>query len=213
MRTTAPFFTVLIWALVACNDIIEPDISDDLVTIVAPGDSVTSDSSRVTFFWEPLDDALDYQLQIVTGSFDSPQFLILDTLTARNVITLDLDSGTYQWGVRGGNNAYTTRYLVRTLFVLNNRNNEEELELIFPENNEVLADTIVQFRWDNLSGTEDYIFKILTDPEVTRVTANNSITESFERNTATYRWQVTAVRSANGTNVTSEVFEFTIDPN
>ena len=59
--------TMSIWG---CSDFIVKDITDETVKILAPPDSFHSNSPEITLWWEEVDGAEDYNLQIVSQSFD-----------------------------------------------------------------------------------------------------------------------------------------------
>ncbi|SNT14156.1 hypothetical protein SAMN05421640_2483 [Ekhidna lutea] len=203
----------LVWMGISCDEFIEPDISNKQVNLIAPGDNITIDSSRVVFFWDHLPEALDYSFQIVTGNFDSPDILIFDTLIVNNKITLNLDSGTYQWGVSALNSNYQTAYSVRSLTINNKSAAKGSINLLFPQNQQTLADTTFQFNWNTSANIEEYVFKILELPEKNAVTSNSFILRSFPKQNASYQWQVIGLLEGRNETIESPIYTFTIDPN
>lgn len=196
---------------VGCNDVFEKDIEDDVVILIAPGDALVTDSTDVTFFWEDMDGAGEYVFQLVTGDFNAPDLLLMDSLVLSNKLTLELDSGSYAWGVSAQNNGYATGFSVRTLTITSGINNDALYENIFPRNNMILSDTAVAFVWDKQENAERYIFELLdTNPPVSEVRPDNFYTVAFERINAAYQWQVTTI-FIDGENRKSPVFNFSLE--
>jgi hypothetical protein len=67
------------FCLTSCSDIIEPAISKSTVTLEAPVSQYQSISYSVGFWWDEVDHALSYHLQVVTPDFTHPGKLVLDT--------------------------------------------------------------------------------------------------------------------------------------
>ena len=58
--------------LSSCDAIIEPSISKSTVQLEAPVDQYQTSSYTINFWWDQVDHALSYHLQIVTPSFAAP---------------------------------------------------------------------------------------------------------------------------------------------
>ena len=107
----------LIGLLVSCDDLIEPDISTEKIALRTPAESLSTTSTRVNFWWDELDGARKYRIQIATPDFENPVSLEVDSVVSVNKITLELPVGDYQWCVNGENFAYTTDPTCRTLHI------------------------------------------------------------------------------------------------
>ena len=90
-----------------CDDIFEENISDDVLTVISPKDNAIINSNSVTFMWNILDGADEYNIQV---SEQSTSAIILDSLVTGNIFSIQMESGTYHWRVRGENFAYMTSY-------------------------------------------------------------------------------------------------------
>ena len=202
---------LLMLVSVGCNDVIEKDIEDDTVVLIAPGEALVTDSTDITFFWDVIDGASGYIFQLVTGDFDTPDLLLLDSLVLGNKLTLKLDSGVYAWGVSAQNNGYATRFSARSLTITDGITNDGLYENIFPPDEAALSDTAVAFVWDKQENVERYIFEVLdTNPPVSEVRLDNFYLVAFERVNASYQWQVTTI-FLDGENRKSPVFNFSIE--
>lgn len=92
----------------SCKEIFERSLDKANVTLSAPANNVVSDSATQTFYWQPVDTNINYELQIVTPTFDSAVSLIADTTVNANVFSITLAPAQYQWRVRAFNSTSST---------------------------------------------------------------------------------------------------------
>jgi len=115
MNTKVGQYTILFLGIVillnACTDILETDISGQEVKILSPLDRATVTTPQSIFWWEPLDGATQYELQVVSPSFKSIINLHADTVLKQNIFTMELPQGVYQWRIRAQNSAYQTKFI------------------------------------------------------------------------------------------------------
>ena len=122
---------VVILMLAACEDIFEPDLEDKIVQIIAPEDGLQTVRQTNTFWWEYVEGALEYNLQIVNPSFDYILKLELDTNITENQFTYTLTPGSYQWRVSAFNFSSATPYTMHTLTIIDTTGQSTILELVF----------------------------------------------------------------------------------
>src|SRR5690606_40883285 len=86
--------------LTNCDDIFEEDISDDTMIILSPkkGDVITGNT--VTFMWNALEGADNYNVQV---SRANTLEIILDSLVGNTSLTVPFPSGEFEWRVRAEN--------------------------------------------------------------------------------------------------------------
>ena len=102
----------------ACQkDIIVKDIENETVTALSPPDGYNTPNNSITFWWETIDGAEKYNIQIVSPSFSNIQQLITDSSVTTDKFTKVLTPGTYQWRVRATNNGGNTAWTTRTLTI------------------------------------------------------------------------------------------------
>jgi len=89
--------------LSSCTEIIEPSVAKRNVRLLAPANNYQTNRPETSFWFEPVEDALKYRLQVVSPSFDSIGQLVLDTLISNNRFTQSMEPGQYQWRVRAEN--------------------------------------------------------------------------------------------------------------
>src|SRR5688572_21362995 len=111
------FIVLIITGNFSCfKDIIEPDISKENVVLLSPKNNDTTTVLTHLFWWNEVEDAINYNLQIVKPSFTTAQQLILDSNVNANKFPVTLQPGTYQWRVKAKNGSSETPYSeIRTL--------------------------------------------------------------------------------------------------
>ena len=108
--------TILVLCFViSCDDITEKDIRDDVVVLMTPAADLVSADGDVTFWWNHLEGATEYELTIASPDFDNPQELVLDTIIVKNQFTMTLESRKYEWCVTPINSAYVATANCRLL--------------------------------------------------------------------------------------------------
>lgn len=89
----------------ACEEAVETPVTDKKVKLLSPANQVVSADTVQLFYWEPLENATQYQLQIVSPNFDSIVRLTVDTVIDKNQFQQQLRRDKYQWRVKALNNA------------------------------------------------------------------------------------------------------------
>ena len=59
----------ILFGFLRCDDIFEDDISTENISLYAPSDSIVTKIITHTFWWEEVEGADEYNLQIVTPDF------------------------------------------------------------------------------------------------------------------------------------------------
>lgn len=107
MRTV---LVAMIALLSACTDFVEPSIEKKETMILAPVNGAESIEGELTFWWEEVEHALGYRLQVVSPGFKNAVTLHLDTLVNTYKFTDTLGPGVYEWRVRAENGSSRTEY-------------------------------------------------------------------------------------------------------
>lgn len=159
-----PVFLALNELLSSCKEFIEPSIAKRQVTLEAPADQYQSTKYTINFWWDGVEDALAYRLQVVTPGFDSVGSLILDTLVKDNKFTSTLEPGNYQWRVRAENGSSQTDYSAARSFVVEQSSLiSQTVTLSSPANNTVSSQNTASFKWNSLYGATKYQVEIDTN--------------------------------------------------
>jgi hypothetical protein len=192
------FFTGIV-ILSSCSDIIEPSISKSNVQPEAPADQYQSISYTLNFWWDEVDHALSYHLQVVTPSFASPGSLVLDTIVKKNTFSFTLSPGHYQWRVMAENGSSQTPFTTpRSFFVAASSIKQQSVQLNSPANNFITNQNAIVFQWGSLYGATQYRFEIDTNNfrDTTAVISNTvipgqQINFTFPKDQV-YQWRIRA---------------------
>ncbi|WP_461630266.1 hypothetical protein [Labilibaculum euxinus] len=193
---------ILLGLSIACSDFTEEDIEDDSVELLGPADGVSTETQSLTFWWDFVDGADAYRLQIADPDFTDIVRLELDTLITGNKFEHTLYPGNFEWRVRAENSAYTTDFISRKL-VINEPVDitKQKVILISPGKEAKLNVNQIVFDWDELSIAHEYQFELhqtdwsgedVIDP---KILTDTKLTLDLEE--GTYAWGVLARDTVN----------------
>jgi hypothetical protein len=146
-------------AVVNCDDIFEEDISDDIITILSPRNNDTIIGNSVSFNWNSIDGADNYKIEVTRfDTFES----IIDSTLSDNSLTIPLDSGSYEWRVRGENFAYNSNFSLPESFIVESTNDlsSQNVFLNSPSDNFFTRNNTVILNWSNLEAADSYSIQI-----------------------------------------------------
>jgi hypothetical protein len=153
----------LILFLTACKEFLEPSLKNTKVILLAPGEKLESRKYNQSFWWEPVEDALLYRLQIVTPRFDSTSSVVVDTLVKGNKFSITLNPGNYEWRVRSENGSSTGLFSSRKLTILESSLEEQQVQLTSPSNHFITNQSPLVYRWESLFSAAKYRLQIDTN--------------------------------------------------
>lgn len=198
MKLLSTFTVAFVFLLSGCKEFIEPSIAKRNVIQLAPANGSESSQYSQTFWWEPVEDALKYRLQVVSPDFDKTSRLILDTLVSVNKFSYTLDPGNYEWRVRAENGSSQTSYARAAFFIYASSIKTQQVQLQLPANNTLTNQSLNTFSWLKLFGADQYILQIDTNNFVneTKLFVNETIpgqefSVNFDRDKL-YKWRVKA---------------------
>jgi hypothetical protein len=179
----------------------EKDISKSEVVLVAPTNNAQFYSTGVTFTWDAVTDATDYQLQIASPNFANPLQIVLDTTIKENSFTQQLPIGNYEWRVRAKNSAYSTNYSSRLVSVVSAADFQNNTVVLNTPVNNLITKTVLQnLSWQSIIGATGYQIlvydgnnTVISDQTITTTNLNYTFIEG------NYFWKV---RASNGTQQT-----------
>jgi hypothetical protein len=154
---------LLLLSITGCKEFIEPSIHDKPVVLLAPSNGTEGTIYAQSFWWEEVEDALKYRLQVVTPDFNNTARLVLDTLVNTNKFNFTLDPGNYQWRVRAENGSSQTRYATATFTVYASSITTQQVQLQAPANNLLTNVSSATFKWLKLYGATKYRLEIDTN--------------------------------------------------
>ncbi|RZJ76972.1 MAG: hypothetical protein EOO45_00380 [Flavobacterium sp.] len=153
----------LILAIGACSEFIEHSLAERHVVLLSPSNRIETSVYQQVFWWEAIDDALFYRLQVVTPSFDSAAALVLDTLVKTDKFIFTLDPGHYQWRVRAENGSSRTAYATHAFVVHPSSLKEQSLRLNSPSTGLLTNQPDIMFSWPKLFGATSYRLQVDTN--------------------------------------------------
>jgi hypothetical protein len=152
---------LLIAMIYSCSDFTEENLGNDAVELLGPADGVTTETQTLTFWWNWVDGANAYRLQIANPDFENIVRLALDTLIETNQFDHTLYPGNFEWRVRAENAAYTSQYFSRKLSVLEPVDiTKQKIVLLTPGKEAKLNQKQIEFKWDELSIAHEYQFEL-----------------------------------------------------
>lgn len=143
-----------------CKDIIEEDIEKKSIVVKTPSDNMISSVYSQVFWWEEMDGASKYRIEIVSPRFDSIITIVMDSTVTTTKITKTLNPGNYQWRIRGENGSYESRFQVYNLTILPASLNQQTITKTSPSNNIYFQSNSILFEWEPLYGATWYIIEI-----------------------------------------------------
>jgi hypothetical protein len=190
---------------VSCKDIVEMDLSNQSVVIIAPANNTQTPSSTQLFKWEELEGALEYQIQIVKPDFANIQQFVLDSTISSTEYMYSLLPGTYQWRIKALNGSSQSNYTTYNLTIDSTLDLSGQLVALgLPVNNHYTNTAVTNFSWGSLSNATHYIFQILNSSGgavYTQTIAGPATSASYTFTAeGDYQWQVMA---QNATSVSS----------
>jgi hypothetical protein len=198
--------------LISCDDILEKDITNDMVELISPINFEEIESNVVNFKWNSLSDADKYRIQI----FKTDNTKVLDSLISKTNLTYPLPHGEYQWRVRGENSAYQSSYSLQADFSVLESNDLSKQQIILknPADNYYTKSNTLTCDWAELTMADYYEFELLniTNGETIILQETNITNPTFIINNtnlsaeAKYKWQVKAVNGTSETSFSSSTF-------
>lgn len=149
--------------LQSCRDFIAVDLRDENLTVLSPADNLTTTMATINFYWQELDGARTYRLQIAKPSFDNMTSLLMDTSVTLTQFTYVFTPGTYQWRVRAENGSTETPYVTRTITIDSTADLTGQTLILFsPANDYATNDTSINFSYYGLYNASSYRFVLKT---------------------------------------------------
>lgn len=211
------FLPFLAFFVASCDEIIDEDISDKELEIVAPVDLLQTTKTTLTFWWEELDEASLYQLQIVSPNFENVLSNPLDTNISGTKYVLTLNPGQYQWRVRAKNSASVTDWIVRSFEIQDVPDlSDQEVSLKSPKEQDVFGVSKIKFQWYKLPNATDYALIVKRDSwEGSLVfpmafTVYDTLTKSLDD--GKYVWGVRAFNDDSQSKILNNTFFVDLTP-
>lgn len=214
-KIKAVFIFIATIGIIACTkDLVVKDIKDATVTVLAPANNTRTPVNAVTFWWEALEGAEKYNIQIVKPNFSAVQILVADTNVVGNKFLRNLTPGVYQWRIRAYNGGGSTAYSVYNLIIDTTSDLSTQLVVpISPLSGFLTASKEISFSWSAIPAATNYQFQLMNGTALVTETTTSRTDYSLAINTTTgsvYSWKVKAYNNSSVSQFnTSQTF--TID--
>ncbi len=206
---------VQIVLLHGCTAVVEPDITNETVYLLAPADDVVTYNSTHNFWWEEVINAHAYQLQIVSPNFTSIERLFLDTLIDKNQFTVSLLPGVYEWRVKALNYSYETGFYTNRLTIDSSMDlSNDYVVLVQPSLNDTSNKSLYEFNWDKLYNAEYYIFELRSSENLifSDTSSDNQLSYTLDTD-GSYNWKVNAFNDISESPYSNRsFFRYTVVP-
>ena len=206
-------FLSLIFAI-QCGDVFEENISKSTLTLISPADEAIFKGDTVSFWWDPVQGATQYEFHLVSPSFELAQRLLVDSTLSSNKLTLKVKPGAYQWEVRALNGGYATDYFFRSFSIDSVSSvdiSTKKIEVIAPGDSVQLTSNQVTFWWKVLEGIDNYGFQLVSpdfsavkEIVVDTLIESNKLTISLDP--GNYTWRVKGMNAQSQTEYTTQYF-------
>jgi len=198
--------------LFSCDDVLEKDITNDMVELISPKDYEEIESNVVTFKWNSLSDSDKYRVQI----FKTDKTKVLDSLITKTNLTYPLPLGEYRWRVRGENFAYQSSYSLQGDFSVIESTDLSNQQIILknPADNYYTKSSTLTCNWAALTMADYYEFELInvTNGETIVFQETNITNPAFIINNtnlsaeAKYKWKIKGVNGTSETPFSTSTF-------
>ncbi|PCI94574.1 MAG: hypothetical protein COB15_13715 [Flavobacteriales bacterium] len=194
--------------LFSCDDFVEKDIENEAISLLSPKNNLLTIQPTHTFWWDLLEGAEVYNMQIVEGTFSAVTYLVLDTTINNNKFSVTLYPGSFQWRVRGQNNGGETHYTTFNLTIDSTLDiSNIHVPLSLPLDNEITNSDSITFTWQSITGADVYNIEIHDGAWGTQYSTPASMTATTYTEVLPEGIYVWAVSGFNNTTLTSTPFE------
>lgn len=207
------FLPLLFIAVISCEDILfEENLTEKAVTINAPVNNSVLTNTTVHFNWNTVNGADEYQIQIAKPAFSNAVQILVDSTLSTNQISFSLESGNFEWRIRGMNNNSQTPYNTSSFSIepetFDNDISGEVVQIIAPVDGVVTSNPELTFSWEAVPFAENYKIQIATPnfENATQLLADEALTTTSYSHTlpdGEYQWRVKARNSVSETPYTT----------
>lgn len=187
----------------SCEEILlEDDISNETVKLIAPSNDAQFFSTGITFTWEPIENGTSYRIQIAKPDFENPIQIIADNVTDTTSFTTQLNVGKYQWRVQAVNSGYQTAHTTRSFTIVSNEDfQSNSITLSSPINNLITNVADQKLVWQPVIGAEKYRLQIIDVNNNTLAFEEDILNTSYSYTFAegSYQWKIRATNGAQNT--------------
>jgi hypothetical protein len=211
MKTNIALLLLFVLLSSCEHDFIEDDLSGITVSVIAPTDNDTVQSATPLFWWNEIDGARSYRVQIVYPDFYAPQQLLFDTAVEGDRFLPDLQPGlTYEWRIRPENGSSEGDWVIRTLTIDSTISlSNQSVVITTPATNGFsTAFSTVAFTWNQINSATYYRVEIINTSTSAVVVSTTVTSTSYAYTLAqgSYEFNVRAENSNSFSPWSSRLF-------
>ena len=214
-------FLLLIFEIVflsSCKDIFEEDISEDKVNVIAPTNAKRFKTREITFIWDELEGADEYQIEIVTPRYTAIEKIVKDTTIDGSKTSWNYtfpNVGEYEWKIVAKNGGYTSKETVQLIYIDSVNFGNEKVVLTSPRDEFRTNATLILLDWEDFPDAVNYKLEVAS-PDFGTGTVDSIIESVSEKeylfiNEQKYQWRVKAINADGVESQYSEIWEVDID--
>jgi len=181
---------------------------------MSPADKSTIIDKKVTFWWNFLDGATKYNLQVVSPSFANPTKLIYDQWLTSNSMVVDLEAGNYEWRVKAANSVYQTGFTQSTFSIYSNDLSKQKTTLLSPLYGQQINKSLVKLSWAKINSNASYQLLIKKDSWESGSIVQDMKTDKIENEVSLsdgdYYWGVKAIDPVNNSETEYSIRKFEV---
>jgi hypothetical protein len=190
----------------------DQDISSDVIVISSPINYDTTNQTSIDFTWLSLPDADEYVFEVWDPNFNGTNLMSITIDT--NSYNYSLNEGSFEWGVKGINQYYSTVFTKRLIYVDTTPPNTPTQT--YPAKNSSIATANITFDWDRGTNAGSsisdsiYFYSDTTATNLVYAYKTNISSYSDSLGTGTFYWQVQSFDKAGNMSNESEVWKITL---
>lgn len=198
--------------LSACeHDFIEDDLTGKTVSVIAPADNDTAQIGSPLFWWNEINGALSYRVQIVYPDFSAPQQLLYDTAVVGDRFYPALTPGSsYYWRIRPENGSSHGDWLVRRITIDSTVSlaNQNVVVTAPASSGTAVASSLMLFSWNAVGAADYYRIEItnVTNGSVIVTTTLTAVNYQYTLAQGNYEFKVRAENTSSFTPWTTRTF-------
>ncbi len=195
---------------------IEEDLTEAVISIIAPLDGSQIDETSINFSWEGVNQATSYRLQIARPDFENAAQIVEDTTVSSTSFRTTLTKNSYEWRVRAQNSGSSTAYASAKLSVIEPVDfASREVLLTSPANDLITSEPTVTLEWQVVPDANTYRLQILnSSDEVVQEETTNTTSFEITFSEGSSKWQVRAENATQNTLYTTRILTVdTMKPN
>lgn len=191
----------MLLAFSCTKDLVVKSVKNATVNVLAPANNTITSDNAVTFWWDAVEGADKYNIQIVKPNFNAIQRLITDTNVTGNKYTQNLSPGVYQWRIKAVNGGGSSAYTLYNLTIDSTSNLTGQLVVpVSPLSGYLTRNRLINFSWSQVNAATAYSIELSSNNTVVTSSVITGTSFSYSMNLAsgsvyTGSWRVKALNN------------------